>query len=119
MAVRAVRGAITVVRNDKEEILEATSRLLKEIIARNDVSKEDVISVLFTATGDLNGEFPAYAARKIGLNVPLMCAREMDVPGALPMCIRVMMHINTDKDFESLRHPYLEDADRLSRDLPQ
>lgn len=106
-------------RDDKEEILEATSRLLKEIIARNDLSKEDIISVLFTATPDLNAEFPAYAARKIGLNVPLMCAREMDVPGALPRCIRVMMHINTDKDFETLRHPYLEDADSLSRDLPQ
>lgn len=91
--LRALRGAITVQRNDAGEILEATSELLKALMERNSLSPDDVVSCIFTVTNDLDAEFPAVAARKLGFqHVPLLCAREIPVPGALPMVIRVLIH---------------------------
>ncbi len=116
--VRAVRGATTVARDDAALIADATFELLREMIDRNGAAPEDLISLVFTATPDLAAEFPAVAARKLGLaEVPLLCAREIDVPGALPRCIRVLMYLYTDRGYGSLRHVYLGEAQSLRTDL--
>ena len=118
--VRALRGAITVARDDPAEIVAATTELLKEMLARNDAAPDDLISVVFTATADLTSEFPAAAARSLGISdVPLLCAQEIPVPGAVPHCIRVLMHLYTERDYASLRHVYLRDARGLRTDLPE
>jgi chorismate mutase len=120
MRVRALRGAVTAEENTKDEIIAVTTELLEEILDRNDVATDDVISMLFTATKDLTAEFPAAAVRKLGLShIPVMCARELDVEGALPRTIRVMMMITTDKAREQLRHVYLREARQLRTDLPE
>lgn len=120
MRVRALRGAVTADSNEKEEIIGVTTELLEEVLDRNDVATDDVISMIFTATKDLTAEFPAAAVRKLGLShIPVMCARELDIDGALPMTIRVMMWINTDKAREQLRHVYLKGARQLRTDLPE
>lgn len=120
MRVRALRGAVTADSNSKEEIIGVTTELLEEMLDRNDVATDDVIDILFTSTKDLTAEFPAAAVRKLGLShIPVMCARELDVEGALPMTIRVMMLINTDKAREQLRHVYLKEARQLRTDLPE
>lgn len=94
--------------------------LLKEMLARNDVDHDDLISILFTATDDLHADFPAVAARAIGLgDVPLICARELDITNAAPRCIRVLMHIVTERSRGDLRHVYLEGAKGLRDDLPE
>jgi chorismate mutase len=117
MRLFALRGAITVDRNTSEAILGATEWLMREIMKRNDLVPEDVVSCLFTLTDDLDAEFPAVAARRLGFDgVPLMCAREVPVPGALPRVIRVMMHYYAEDDHES-RHVYLGDARKLRMDL--
>jgi chorismate mutase len=117
MRLFALRGAITVDRNTSEAILGATEWLMREIMKRNELVPEDVVSCLFTLTDDLDAEFPAVAARQLGFDgVPLMCAREVPVPGALPRVIRVMMHYYADDDHES-RHVYLGDARKLRMDL--
>ncbi|MBX5469261.1 MAG: chorismate mutase [Thermoleophilaceae bacterium] len=117
MKLRALRGATTVDENDAEAILEATEELVREVIARNSLRIEDMVSCIFTCTSDLNAEFPAVAARRIGLNsVPLLCAREIDVPGALPRVIRMLLHCYADPDTEA-RHVYLRDAVALRADL--
>jgi chorismate mutase len=117
MRLRALRGAITVDANESEAILEATSELVREVLERNSLEPEDLVSCLFTCTGDLDAEFPALAARQLGLSaVPLMCAREIDVPGALPRVIRLMLHCYADESTEP-RHVYLRDATSLRRDL--
>ena len=96
MTVRAVRGAVQVDSADRDAILEATAELVTEVMARNDLTTDDVISVLFTATPDLTAEFPALAARKIGFHdVPLICASEIAVPGAMPRVVRLMAHVET------------------------
>ena len=111
MTVRGVRGATTADENSRSAILNATSELLKEIVDRNDISVDDIASVLFTTTADLNAEFPAAAARDIGWgNVALMCGHEMSVPGAQARCIRVMLLINTNKSAENIKNVYLRDA---------
>lgn len=116
--VRALRGAITVARDDPAEVRDATVELLSEMVTRNDVAAEDVISILFTATSDLTSEFPAVAARSLGLSdVPRLCAAEIAVPGALPRCIRVLLHLYTDRAPGELRHVYLRDARVLRTDL--
>jgi chorismate mutase len=113
--LRALRGAITVDENEAEAILSATTELVSEVMERNSLAPEDVVSCIFTCTDDLNAEFPAVAARRMGLSaVPLLCAREIDVPGALPRVIRVMVHCHMDAP---ARHVYLRDAMSLRRDL--
>jgi chorismate mutase len=117
MRLFALRGAITVDRNDAEEILAATDELMRELMARNGVDAEDLVSCVFTLTEDLDAEFPAKAARRMGLSaVPLMCAREVPVPGALPRVIRVLVHYYAEPDHVS-RHVYLRDARSLRTDL--
>ena len=120
MAVRAVRGAVQVSGNDRDEILAGTAELVTEVMSRNELSTDDVISVLFTATPDLTAEFPALAARKLGFGeVPLLCASEIDVPGALPRVVRLMMHVDTDKARSDIQHVYLRGAAALRVDIAQ
>jgi chorismate mutase len=115
--LRALRGATTVEENDAEAILAATDELLRALIDRNSLDNDEMVSCIFTCTGDLDAEFPAVAARRIGLSgVPLLCAREIDVPGALPRVIRVLLHTYADPDSEA-RHVYLRDAVNLRADL--
>ncbi|MDQ3741901.1 MAG: chorismate mutase [Actinomycetota bacterium] len=117
MRLFALRGASTVDRNDPQAILGATEWLLREIMKRNDLITEDVVSCIFTLTDDLDAEFPAVAARNIGFErVPLLCAREVAVPGALPMVIRVLMHYYAP-DAHRTQHVYLGDARTLREDL--
>jgi chorismate mutase len=111
LVCRALRGATTVDSNTAEDILEGTEELLRTLLALNDLTPEDVVSMFFTTTRDLNATFPAVAARAIGLDqVPLMCAHEMDVPSALDHVVRVMAHINTSKPASALQHVYLHRA---------
>jgi chorismate mutase len=117
--VRALRGATTVDADSREQVTERVVHLLTELFARNDLDKDDVISVLFTATDDVHSMFPAEAARQFGLgDVPLLCARELDVDGGTARCIRVMLHLYTDRPREALHHVYLEGAVGLRDDLP-
>jgi chorismate mutase len=120
MTVRAVRGAVQVDADDRDEILEATAELVTEVMSRNELTTDDVISVLFTTTPDLTAEFPALAARKIGFHeVPLMCASEINRPGAMPRVIRLMAHIDTDRPRSSIQHVYLRGAVALRLDIAQ
>jgi chorismate mutase len=120
VSVRAVRGAVQVASDDRAEILEATTELVTEVMARNELTTDDVISVLFTATRDLTAEFPALAARKLGFQeVPLLCAAEISVPGAMPRVVRLMMHIETDKPRSQVQHVYLRGAAALRLDIAQ
>jgi chorismate mutase len=115
--LRALRGATTVEANDAEEILTATDELMREVIERNGLEPADVVSCIFTCTDDLNAEFPAVAARRMGLDaVPLLCAREMDVPGSMPRVIRLMVHCYAPADARP-HHVYLREAVALRRDL--
>ena len=119
-AVRALRGATTSDADTAEDVRERTITLLREMIERNGVDHEDIISVLFTATDDIHSMFPASAARDIGFgDIPLICARELDIVDATPRCIRVLMHLTTDRDRAQLRHVYLEGASGLRDDLPE
>lgn len=114
---RGVRGATTVMCNEREEILKATRELLALMIHLNNIQSEDVASAIFTTTPDLNAAFPATAARQLGwLDVPLMCSHEIDVPGSLGMCIRVLIHWNTDTPQHDIQHVYLKDAQSLRPD---
>jgi len=120
VAVRAVRGAVQISGNDRDEILAGTTELVTEVMSRNELSTDDVISVLFTATPDLTAEFPALAARKLGFQeVPLLCASELDVPAAMPRVVRLMMHIETSKPRSALQHVYLRGASALRLDIAQ
>jgi chorismate mutase len=117
MKLRALRGATTVDDNEAEAILAGTEELVREVMDRNGLHPDDMVSCIFTCTSDLNAEFPAVAARRLGLNgVPLLCAREIDVPGALPKVIRLMLHCYADEGAEA-RHVYLHGAKALRRDL--
>ena len=116
--VRALRGATTVDEDTSSQVTERTQALLEAMLARNGVEHVDIISVLFTATDDVHSMFPATAARAIGFgDVPLLCARELDIEGAQPLCVRVMMHVETTRD--ELHHVYLEGARGLRDDLPE
>jgi len=120
MKVRALRGAVTVDNDAKEEIVDSTVELLEEMLDRNDVATDDVVFIVFTSTKDLIAEFPAAAVRRIGLShIPVLCARELAVEGSLPMVIRALMLIYTEKAREQLRHVYLRDARQLRTDLPE
>jgi chorismate mutase len=113
--LRALRGAITVDANDADAILDATEELVRELMERNSLDAERMVSCIFTCTGDLDAAFPAEAARRLGLSsVPLLCAREIEVPGSLPRVIRLLVHCYSDGD---ARHVYLREAAALRRDL--
>ncbi len=113
----ALRGATTVKADDRDQIIEATEELVVEALKRNDLTPAALVSCIFTCTNDLNAEFPAVAARNIGLNsVPLLCAREIDVPGSLPLAIRILLHYYAPADHEP-KHVYLRDAVTLRTDL--
>jgi len=115
---RGVRGATTISRNEREEILLATRQLLALMIRQNGIDSRDVASAVFSTTSDVDAEFPALAARQLGwLDVPLLCGHEMSVPGSLPMCIRVMIHWNTNKAQDEIEHVYVREAKRLRPDL--
>jgi chorismate mutase len=117
MRLYALRGAITVECNDAEEILAATDELMRALMERNGLDAGDLVSCLFTLTDDLDAEFPALAARRMGLSaVPLMCAREVPVPGSLPRVIRVLVHYHADEPHQP-RHVYLREARSLRVDL--
>jgi chorismate mutase len=117
MRLFALRGATTVERNTSDEILVATETLMREIMSRNALTPEDVVSCLFTLTEDLDAQFPAVAARQLGFaQVPLMCAREVPVPGSLPRVIRVLMHYYAADDHVA-KHVYLGEARKLRMDL--
>ena len=118
-SVRALRGATTVEKDTIREITERTNELLARMLEANDAHIDDLISVLFTATRDLSAMFPATAARELGFgSVPLLCATEIDVAGATPRCIRVLVHLNTEQPREALHHVYLHGASQLRDDLP-
>ena len=118
MACRGVRGATTVEVDDRDEILLATRQLLALMIRQNGIETSDLASAIFTVTKDLSSEFPALAARQLGwLEVPLMCGYEITVEGALPRCIRVLLHWNTEKSQSEIQHFYLHDAVKLRPDL--
>ena len=116
--LRGIRGATTVESNTRDEILAATSELLSALIDANDIQPDDVASVLFTTTQELNAEFPAVAARDMGWSrVALTCTHEMYVPGSLPMCVRILMHVNTPKRQDEVQFVYLRGAKALRPDL--
>lgn len=118
MHLLGIRGATTVEANSKEAILAATDELLRAIIEANGVERDEVASVFFSTTPDLDAEFPAVAARNIGwTKVALMCAHEMNVPGSLPMCLRILMHVNTSKTADEIDFVYLRGARALRPDL--
>jgi chorismate mutase len=113
----AARGAVQAAGNDREAILDATEELMRELIDRNGLESEEMVSCMFTTTDDLDAEFPAAAARRIGLDaVPLMCSREIPVPGSMPRVIRVMLHFYAAPDHETA-HVYLGEAQKLRTDL--
>jgi chorismate mutase len=116
--VRGIRGAIQVDRDEEGPLLDATERLLRAIVAENDVSPDDIASALFTLTPDLRSQFPAVAARRIGWTmVPLLNFTEIGVPGSLPRTIRVLVHVNTEKRQDQIVHVYLDGARVLRPDL--
>jgi chorismate mutase len=118
MLVRGIRGATTVEANTVDAVLEATRELLEAMLKANEVDVEYVASAFFTTTVDLNAEFPALAARDVvGTNVALLCGHEMNKPGGLPMCLRILLHLNTDKAAKDIKHIYLRGAKVLRPDL--
>ncbi len=119
MPVRGIRGATVAAANTKESILDATRELLLDMIAANDIQPEDVASAWFTTSPDLNAEYPAPAARALGwTDVALLCTHEMNVPHGLPRCIRILIHLNTDKPTHAIKHIYLGEAATLRPDRP-
>ena len=119
MPVRGIRGATSVTADTREDVLQATRELLNEILRANEISDfDEIASILFTTTTDLTSTFPAEAARELGMNfVPLLCASEIDVPGRLPRCIRVLLHVNSEKSPQSMSHIYLREAKSLRPDM--
>ena len=118
MAVRAVRGATQLERDEREHLLERVAEMVSDVMESNGLSVEDFISVIFTSTSDLTSEFPAYAARQLGFtDVPLVCARELEIEGSMPRIVRLMAHIETDLPRADITHCYLHGAARLRRDL--
>ena len=117
-AVRALRGATTLDADTTEQMEERVQALLREMIERNAVHHDDIISIVFTATDDLHAMFPATAARALGLgDLPLLCARELNIAGATPRCVRVLMHLSTERVPQDLRHVYMENAQGLNDEL--
>jgi chorismate mutase len=120
MRLLELRGATTCDENSREEIDVKTQALVSQLLERNDIEHEDIVSIIFTATDDLTAQFPATAARELGLgDVPLICARELGVDGGMPLTIRVLMHLDTERSRSELHHVYLEGARSLRDDLPE
>jgi chorismate mutase len=116
----AIRGATTVEDDTSEQILERTSELLTAMISRNGISQDDIVSIIFTATADLSADFPAAAARQLGLSrIPLLCSQEINVNGSIKHCIRVLMHVYTTRSRDQIGHSYLHEARQLRTDLPE
>src|ERR1700674_4408644 len=116
--LRAIRGAVCVERDEPRAIYAATRELLSAIVERNGIATDDILSVIFTVTPDLTSAFPALAARAMGwLDVPLLCTMEIPVPGALGRCIRVLLHVESDRDRSAIEHVYLGAAQVLRPDL--
>lgn len=120
MAVRAIRGATQLAADTREQMLERVIELVQQIMADNQLQPDDFISVLFTATPDLVAEFPAFAARQLGFaEVPLICAQEINVPGAMPRVVRVLAHVESELTKAEIKHVYLHGAAGLRKDLNQ
>ncbi len=119
MPIRGIRGAISVERDTAELIHSATRELLEEILRANEIEQfDEIVSAVFTMTHDLKSAFPAEAARELGMHrVPLLCAGEIPVPGSMPRCIRVLLHVNTEKSQAEMVHVYLREAKRLRPDM--
>jgi len=118
MAVRGIRGATSAKANNKGEMVSATEELLKKIVSENGILPEDIASIVFSVTKDLNAEFPAVAARKLGLSfTPLLCTYEIDVPDSLKQCIRILMHVNSDKKQSEIKNIYLRGTECLRPDF--
>ncbi len=119
MLVRGIRGAISADDNTRKAILQATNELLQEVLRANEIDDfEDIVSAVFTTTPDLTASFPAEAARDLGMSeVPLLCASEIAVPNSLPMCIRVLLHVNTEKKQSDITHVYMKEAMKLRPDM--
>lgn len=116
--MRAIRGAITIEEDGREQVTKRTQELIAKILEVNDIATDDIISVIFTATDDIKSMFPAAAGREMGLDsVPLLCARELDIEGSLALCIRVLMYVYTTKSSNEIKHVYLEGATVLREDL--
>ena len=118
MPVRAVRGATQLVTDSREEMLDRVAEMVTEVMAANHLDVDDFISVIFTATSDLVAEFPAYAARQLGFGeVPLLCARELEIDGSMPRVVRMLAHVETDLPRAEITHVYLHGAAALRTDL--
>lgn len=118
MAVRAIRGATQLDVDEREHLLDRTSEMVRAVLESNGLTQGELISIVFTATPDLTSEFPAYAARRLGItDVPLLCARELDVKDAMPRVVRLLAHVETDLGRSDLRHVYLHGARALRTDL--
>jgi chorismate mutase len=117
--VRGLRGATTVDEDSVEQVTQRSQELILRLMERNDLAEDDIVSALFTATADVTSIFPATAIREIGFGaVPLLCAAEIAVPGAMPLCIRVLLHVHTTKTRDEIHHVYLHGAQGLRDDLP-
>lgn len=120
MAVRAIRGAVQLDADEREHMLASVSELVSAILERNDLAVDDLISIVFTATPDLHSEFPAVGARDLGItDVPLLCAQELDIAGAMPRVIRVLAHAESDRSKSEIQHVYLRGAVALRKDIAQ
>lgn len=118
--VRALRGATTLDHDHRDHLLTRTQQLIEALFERNDLTEDDLISIVFTATSDITSAFPAEAARLAGItHVPLLCARELEIEGGIRSCIRILVHAYTDRTPTQLRHPYLHGARQLRTDLPE
>lgn len=118
--VRALRGATTLEHDDRGHLFDRTQELIDAVLTRNDLTEDDLISIVFTATDDVHSAYPAEAAREAGItHVPLLCTRELDIEGGIARCIRVLVHAYTTRTAHELRHVYLHDARQLRTDLPE
>lgn len=118
MSVRAVRGATQLETDEREHLLERVAEMVRGVTSANDLAVDDFISIIFTATSDLTSEFPAYAARQLGFHdVPLVCARELEIQGSMPRVVRMMAHVETERTRQEITHVYLHGAAALRRDL--
>lgn len=120
MSVRAIRGAVQLENDEREHLLASVDELIRAILGQNGLTTDDLISMIFTATPDLHSEFPALAARRLGIgDVPLLCSQELDIDGAMPRVIRVLVHVESDLGKSEVRHVYLRGAAALRQDLAQ
>jgi chorismate mutase len=118
--VRAIRGATTLERDEREHLVARTQELIRALFERNDLAEDDLISIVFTATADVHSAYPAEAAREAGItHVPLLCARELEIDGGIERCVRLLIHAYTDRAARDLRHVYLHEARQLRTDLPE